>query len=107
VIVLVLMFAAGCARPVYPPQKHAEYRRQVKYDSVVVRDSVVVLREGDTIYVYRDRWRLRHDTVRLHDSIPYPVEVVHRVRHVPTVYRWSLWVAIAAVALMIKRVAFR
>ncbi len=100
---------ASCTRTVYVPEVHTEYRDRVKYDSVVRRDSVVVIALGDTIFVYRDRWRdrwhVQRDTIRVRDSVAYPVEVVEvrEVRHVPALYRWSLWIAIAAVGLALWR----
>lgn len=40
---------------------------EMRRDSVVVRDSVFVREKGDSVYVYRERWRerlvLAHDTV--------------------------------------------
>ena len=39
----------------------------VRRDSIVVKDSVYVREKGDSVYVYREKWRtnveLRHDTV--------------------------------------------
>ena len=39
----------------------------VRRDSIVVKDSVFVREKGDSVYVYREKWRtnveLRHDTV--------------------------------------------
>jgi hypothetical protein len=107
--VILLFLLSGCTRTVYLPEVHTEYRDRVRVDSIVERDSVVVLSAGDTVYVYRDRWRdrwhLRKDTVAVRDSIPYPVEVVREVRHVPRVYRWSLWIAIAALLSAAWKVA--
>ncbi len=110
-IAILVLLLAGCTRNVYVPQKETEYRDRVQYDSVIEHDSVVVFAAGDTVYIYKDRWRdrvhIQRDTVAVHDSIPYPVEVVRTVKHIPTVYRWSLWIALAAIALIIKKVAFR
>lgn len=72
-----------------------------------VRDSIIVLARGDTVFIHRDRWRDRihtlHDTVVRTDSIPYPVEVVRSEKRIPRLYRWSLWVAIGALLLLIKK----
>lgn len=110
-IVLLVMFFAACTRTVYVPQTevHTEYRDRLKIDSVYVRDSIHVDRAGDTVKIYRDRWRdrwrIERDTVRKTDSIPYPVEVVREVKHIPKVYRWSLWVALAVVGWVILQIA--
>jgi hypothetical protein len=97
----ILLTTSGCTRTVYVPKESVkiEYRDRVRIDSVVTRDSVAVLKTGDTIYITRDRWRdkyhLLRDTVSRVDSIPYPVEVVRQVKHIPALYRWSLWITIA------------
>lgn len=100
-LILLFCVAAGCARTVYVPEMHTEYRDRVRRDSVFVRDSVVVFAAGDTVYIYRDRWRdrtiLQRDTVVIRDSVPYPVVVEKPVRHVPRAWRWGLWLAVAAV----------
>lgn len=57
-----------------------EFRDVFHRDSVFIRDSVIVVVKGDT--VFRDRWRVeyrdrwRRDTIVRSDSIPlpYPVE---------------------------------
>ena len=102
---IIMVLFSGCTRTVYVPQTHTEYRDRAQYDSIYTRDSVFVKLAGDTVYLYRDRWRDRYhtlrDTVHLVDSVAYPVEVVKikEVRHVPTIYRVSLWFA-AAVTLV-------
>lgn len=99
-IVLVVFFAA-CTRSVYVPQTHVEYRDRVERDSIFVRDSTLVYINGDTVTIWRDRWlykdRFIHDTVHVRDTVTVTVEVVKEVRHVPTIYRYSLWIAIGAV----------
>ncbi len=102
--IIILLLMAGCGRTVYVPasEKHDQYRGRERTDSIVMRDSVAVVAIGDTVVIYRDRWRerihVRRDTIRIHDSIPYPVTVEKQVRHVPKAYRWSLWISIAAIA---------
>ncbi len=106
----VIMLAAvamsgGCAEKIY----QTEYRDRVQYDSITERDSVFVYKGGDTVYVHRDRWRDRyhrlHDTVRITDSIPYPVD--RPVKYIPAVYRWSFWAVVAGAALALWRIAVR
>lgn len=42
-------------------------RTDTRHDSIVVRDSVYVHEKGDSVYVYKEKWRtkvdVRHDTV--------------------------------------------
>lgn len=58
---------------------------QEKTDSVFVKDSIFVYKNGDTvlIYKYRDRYKdkIVHDTVYKHsvDSISYPVYIENEV----------------------------
>lgn len=58
---------------------------QEKTDSIFVKDSIFVYKNGDTvlIYKYRDRYKDRyiHDTVYKHssDSVAYPVYVEKKV----------------------------
>jgi hypothetical protein len=104
-LLLLVLLLAGCTRTVYVPRQEVrtEYVQRVSRDSVVVRDSVFVRAVADTLYIYRDRWRDRYhtlrDTVVVRDSVAYPVvvEVEKPVRRIPALYRWSLWIAIAAV----------
>lgn len=104
IIIVAALLVAGCARTVYVPREvvKVEYRDRVEYDSVYVRDSILVRERGDTVYVYVDRWRDRfhtlRDTLRLVDSVSYPVpyEVVKQVRHIPQVYRWAFGFSLLA-----------
>lgn len=107
IVILTALLAVGCARTVYVPKEtvRTEYRDRVEYDSVYVRDSILVREKGDTVYVYVDRWRdkyhLLRDTVRLVDSVSYPVtvEVEKVVRHIPTLYRWAFGFALAVLGV--------
>ena len=88
---LVLILAlSGCTRTVYMPAESTATRTDTvrvltqRVDSVVMRDSVAVYINGDTVRItqYRDRYRdrLRVDTLyrsvtdTLRVSVPYPVE---------------------------------
>ncbi len=90
VILPVLCVLCGCTRKVYVPVERVVVRSDtlrenlVRVDSVMERDSVVVMQRGDTVYSTRWRERVRvrelRDTVYkvLRDSVrcpvPYPVE---------------------------------
>ncbi len=109
--ICLLMLPAACTRTVYLPEVHTKYRDRVKYDSVVQRDSIVVLKEGDTVFIYKDRWRDRvhteRDTVAIYDSIPYPVTVEKPVKYVPAMYRWSFGFSLLVVGLMVGWLLWR
>lgn len=81
---------SGCTRTVYTPVESVSMRSDTvrvltqRVDSVVMRDSVAVYINGDTVRItqYRDRYRdrLRVDTLyrsvtdTLRVSVPYPIE---------------------------------
>lgn len=83
---LLLLMIMGCKSKEYVtvPQYRTEYvvsRDTVAVvDSVTVRDSVLVYRNGDTVTItkilysdrYKDRWRTRIDTVLVTDTISVP-----------------------------------
>lgn len=91
---LVIFFASvilcGCTRTVYEPIEKTVYHTdtlrlsQLRVDSVVLHDSVVVAQRGDTVFMtkYRDRYRYRLRTDTLYKAvvdtarieIPIPVE---------------------------------
>ena len=81
-------------------------------DSIHVKDSIVYRYRHDTVFV--DRWHtewrdrrktdsvLVRDSIRVHDSIPYPVEVVREVPVKNGYTRftsWFFWIAVAMVLL--------
>ena len=90
IVLMMLGLFAGCKSTKYVtvPEYHTEYIVRsdtiAKVDSVVVKDSVFVYHNGDTMVVnkvmYRDRvrdvYKVRTDTILRRDSVtvPYPVE---------------------------------
>lgn len=81
IVVLACMSCRTTSVEYVPVEKvKTEFRDVFHRDSVFIRDSVIVMVKGDT--VFRDRWRveyrdrLRRDTIVRADSIPlpYPVE---------------------------------
>ena len=90
--VITLLFGS-CTRKVYVPTEtvRTEYKDRVveavRVDTVVMRDSVAVYVNGDTVRItkYRDRWRTRiierHDTctVTKTDSVQVPVQVERKL----------------------------
>lgn len=85
----VITALCSCTRKVYVPTEtvRTEYKDRVvenlRVDTAIMRDSVAVYVNGDTVRItkYRDRWRTRiierHDTVNVAkvDSVAVPVEV--------------------------------
>ena len=71
---------------------HTEY---VKGDTVHIFDSV---------YVDRFRWRDRVDSIAVHDTIPYEVQVPTRMRNgYDRFTSWGFWIMILLLAI---RIAF-
>lgn len=71
ILILTLMALFAACKPIkeieYRDTKSIEYRDRVRVDSVLstIKDSIYI--NGDTVKIYRDRWRdrvvLRSDTV--------------------------------------------
>lgn len=80
---IALLALSGCKSVEYVPVESVRERRAVEHttDTLLLHDSVVIDRAGDTIRerVWRDRWHkiTLTDTLLLCDTIrePYPVEV--------------------------------
>lgn len=90
-IVAIFLFAAltmaSCKSKEYisVPEVHTQYICRTdtvaKLDSIYMKDSVYVYRNGDTVMIskiaYRDKWhniyKVRVDTIIKRDSIPYPM----------------------------------
>lgn len=85
-VIMLLVVLCGCTTTKYVPVEsvRTEYRDRetLRIDSVMMRDSVVIRANADTVWVekwrWRDRTRLVIDTLQVikTDSIavPYPVE---------------------------------
>ena len=83
---ILLNIWSGCKTTQYVPvvmeSVKVEYQDKYVRDSIYVRDSVEVKINGDTVWVYKDRYvyvdRQIRDSIFITDSIPvpYPYEVV-------------------------------
>ena len=85
---MFLMLASCSPKTVYVPtvtiRTDTLYRTDLRVDSILLRDSVTLIRRGDTVYLtkYRDRFRYRERIDTLYQSVtdsvevrvPYPVE---------------------------------
>lgn len=87
-ILFVILMACSCAQTKVVTEYRDRYitKTELRVDSVWRDRWHTEYMRGDTVYVrdsvWRDRWYtdVRVDTVRVCDSIPYPVEVVKEVR---------------------------
>lgn len=130
IVLMVVLMAIGVlssckTKYVSVPEYHKEYVVRTdtfaKVDSVVMKDSVFVYHNGDTVIVnkvlYRDRVRnvmkVRTDTLMLSDSVrvPYPVEKTlgKRESRYLAVGEWTCkafaWVLAAAVLALLAWLA--
>ena len=112
-VVLCTVMLAGCKTQVITvPQIRTEYVRDTVTEHFT--DSILQTRyvyiKADTVHdvqiVERIKWRdkVQVQRVETHDSIPYPVEVIKRVR-VRNGYdyftSWGFWILFAVLALWI------
>lgn len=86
--ILAMMVGCKTVQPVVMPQTHTEnkdsIRTEYKHDSIYIDRWHKEYIKGDTVFIYESIWRDRfrnikvHDSVYcyVHDSVPYPVEVV-------------------------------
>lgn len=112
-LTMAIMLLTSCRteRIVYVPQTRTEYVVQQARDSIYLRDSVFVTEriKGDTIYIYRDRWRTeyrdrwRTDTICRTDSIAYPVEVPKIEYRTPLPMRILAGIGLLALLLLVLR----
>lgn len=80
-IVAFALTLASCTTVRYVPTETVRDRwhSTARTDTVIERDSTVIILGGDTIRElrWRDRWRTHtvHDTIATHDTIPEPYPV--------------------------------
>ena len=119
----VALCIGSCTRTLYVPVESEHVTTdtvrsvQLRVDSVWLRDSIVTLQRGDTVWIerYRDRYRylLTTDTLwQTHtDSVvkrePYPVEVV---KEVPRQLSWwqsiRLWIGNVSLGVILLVLGF-
>ena len=108
IIFLVVFALFGCTKTVYIPVTNTiteiEYRDRLQHDSIYFSDSVLIEKNGDTVFNTRIKYRyinkLVRDTVNRFDSvyIEKPIEVVKEVNRLTKWQRWRLnflWVLLA------------
>lgn len=94
-MIMAALLLAGCGSTKYVTvtEHHTDTLRQVtvRYDSVMVHDSIHITEKGDTVKIerwhtqWRDRWHTDTIYQSRRDSVPYPVEVV---KEVPAQLTW-------------------
>lgn len=94
-MIMVALLLAGCGSTKYVTvdEQHTDTLRQVtvRYDSVMVHDSIHITEKGDTVKIerwhtqWRDRWHTDTIYQSRRDSVPYPVEVE---KEVPAELTW-------------------
>lgn len=117
IMTLGVLALVGCktTRYVSVPEHHTRYVTRtdtlLKQDSIYVRDSVLVDRRGDTVFLskvsYRDRYkyiyRTKLDTIIKRDSIPFPVvrELTKSEQRLISVGRYSIAVIVALCVMLV------
>ena len=96
-MMLLMVMAAGCTTPRYVEVERVSRdtveRETLRKDSVVIKDSIVIMERGDSIikdhFREYERFSEKIDTIRevRTDSIPVPVEVIKE----QDVYRLHWW----------------
>ena len=101
-LICICVLVVSCGRIKYIPVENikTEYRDlvDIQKDSIYCSDTVRIIERGDTIKIYRDRWRtvykdrLVRDTFVKQDTItkPYPVEVIKN--RIPGIMWWIVLV---------------
>lgn len=113
-ILYLIICACVCACKVPKGAPLIEYRDRVQIDTVTLTDSVYVSRyvreKGDTVFVtdtlFKTKYRDRLEVVRIHDSIPYEVQVEVPVRVRGGYDRFTSWFFWIVVVLALIRLAW-
>lgn len=119
VTILAFLFCfllSGCKTVRYVPVEKAVYRDNYKvdtihrHDSVLVRDSVFVKQNGDSVVIdrwhqktiYKDIYHSRIDSVYYRDSIPVPYPVEKELSNWQKIQlKYSTWVFGALLVIVI------
>ena len=72
-----------------------EYVDKVQHDSIYLKDSILIIQKGDTIYntkiVYQYKYKYLKDTINIKDTIQIPIKIIE-VKEVNKIYthQWIL-----------------
>lgn len=72
-----------------------EYIDKVKYDSIYLKDSIIILQKGDTVYntkiYYQYKYKYLKDTICIKDTVQIPVKITE-VKEINKIYthQWAL-----------------
>jgi len=91
------------------------YLNKIQYDSIFIDNYQTTDRINDTVYLEKVRLEYKYkflkDTVRVVsvDSIPviHTVKVTKTVKHVPTIYKWSLGISITLLIIALAIIVIR
>lgn len=103
-LLAVLLLLNGCkGKTVYLPVEtintEKEYIDRWHKDSIYIKDSIIINKAGDTIYIEKYKYiykdKLIRDSIFITDSIkikePYPVEVEKEVNRLTSFQSFQLW----------------
>lgn len=80
-VCFVCLLFSGCTKTIYEPVEKikTEYSYQIKRDSVYQKDSIYIDRKEDTVFINKYKYlyldKIRIDTIKQVDSIPYLKEI--------------------------------
>lgn len=116
--IIILLTLVGCKSVEYVPVETVRdhWHTLTQADTLIILDSIVIDRAGDTIRElrWRDRWHrsVVHDTVATCDTIrePYPVAVPAKLtvweQAKVSIGGWAIILLVAFITLKIIRIRF-
>ena len=96
-VLLFCMFLLSCGSTKYievPVETvKTEYRNQLRIDTVLTNDSIIIKEKGDTVFLekYKYIYRVKElkDTVNITDTIPV-VQIVEVTKEINKLYTWQI-----------------
>jgi len=116
ILILIFIFFCSCktkARYVPVEAIKKEYMDRWHRDSVYIKDSVIVVKNGDTVYkdkyIYMYRDRLVRDSIIITDSIqvPYPVIEYKEVNKLKWYQETLMWIGFILSILVIVFITYK
>lgn len=88
------LVASGCSpRVINTIQHDTTYVDRLRVDSIYCRDSIYVKEQGDTLIIYKERWRDRYrylrDTIRIVKVDSVAVERIKEVKVEKELTKWQ------------------
>ena len=96
-IIIFIMVSCSTVRTVEVPLEtiKIEYKDKIQYDSIYLKDSILIMQKEDTIYntkiVYQYKYKYLKDTINIKDTIQIPIKITE-VKEVNKIYthQWIL-----------------